>query len=132
MTVVDTTPPEVTAALVPIDVGSNQGTFEAQFTCTDDCDSDPAITTATLNGVDVTNGQIVSLRVRRAGSDKSGKSDKSRKSRKRGRDAILTIDGLAFELTVECVDGEGNAASATATAEFAARGKSARSDKSRK
>ena len=131
VTVVDTTPPVVTAALVPIDVNKNKGTFEVQFSCTDACDSDPAITTATLNGVEVTNGQIVELQVKKAKSlksDKSGKSGKSGKSEK--DDAILSLDGPAFELTVTCVDGAGNEATATATPAFAA--KSEKSEKSEK
>ena len=112
VTVVDTTPPTVTAALVPIRVWPRRGAFEVQFTCEDDCDSDPTITTATLNGIDVTNWQIVRLlRARRPPRGGSDKSDK------RGDD-ILTIRGPAFELTVECVDTSGNAVSATATPEF--------------
>ena len=51
--VVDTMPPVVTATLVPVNVRKNQGTFEVRFTCADDCDSAAAITTATLNGVEV-------------------------------------------------------------------------------
>ena len=82
VTVVDTTAPTVTAALVPIDVKKNKGTFEVQFTCADDCDDAPAITTATLNGIEVSNGQIVELQVKSAKSNKSEKSEKSGKSGK--------------------------------------------------
>ena len=123
-TVVDKTPPALIATLVPIDVKKDQGTFEVQFTCADDCDSAPAITTATLNGVDVTNGQIVRLRVKKAKSSKSAKGE---------GDAILTIEGPAFELTINCVAGAGNVASATATPAFAQKGaKSQTSEKSAK
>ena len=66
-----------------------------------------------MNGVAVTNGQVVGLRGKSAKSPKGGKSSKS------GKDgAVLIIDGPTLELGVTCVDGSGNGASATATAAF--------------
>ena len=126
VTVVDTTPPDVTAELVPIDVKKNQGTFEVQLTCADDCDSAPAITTATLNGVDVTDRQIVRLQLRnpKARKSDSGKSESSGSSKSKsdsdgGGPRVVTIRGTSFELVVECTDAAGNVGSATAAPEFA-------------
>ena len=38
VTVVDTTPPVVTASLVPMNVERDAGTFKVEFSCDDDCD----------------------------------------------------------------------------------------------
>jgi hypothetical protein len=82
--VVDNTAPTVTAALVPVagkSLKHNKGQFTVVFACEDGCDPN-ATPTATLNGIDVTNGQVVDLRLKSEKSGKSGKSDKSGKSRK--------------------------------------------------
>jgi len=62
VTVVDTTAPTVTAQLVPISSGhdDDDATFQVVFSASDIADPNPVLT-ATLNGVTVTNGQIVKL-----------------------------------------------------------------------
>jgi len=40
----DTTPPTVTASLIPIEVGENEGLFKVEFSATDGCDPDPTVT----------------------------------------------------------------------------------------
>ena len=133
ITVEDATGPVATAALVPVDVKKKSGTFEVHFSCADACEGDLGVATATLNGVAVTNGQLVALRVKSAKSAKSAKSVKSAKSAKSAKaDPIVKIEGPAFELTVECVDEAGNSTSATATPAFATSLKSIKSDKSAK
>jgi K319-like protein/PKD domain-containing protein len=131
ITVEDTTAPEVTAELVPVEGRSlkhNKGRFEVRFSCSDACDSNPELTSAMLNGVAVTDGQVVDLRLK---SEKSEKSDKSEKSKKSGKsDKPERFEGEAFELIVECVDESGNVGTATATAEFPE--KSKKSGKSKK
>ncbi|MCZ6544296.1 MAG: PKD domain-containing protein, partial [Chloroflexi bacterium] len=114
VTVVDTTPPVVTAALVPIDVKGNQGTFQVVFSCTDDRDSSPAVSSATLNGVSVTDGKIVKLKVRKNTKSKKNSSKSKKKGKKKKAGGVLTIEGPSFELRVECEDAEGNSATATA------------------
>ena len=116
ITIVDTTPPEVTAALVPVPPkagsgkssgksdksGKGNGLHTVEFSCEDACDLEPDITTATLNGVPVTNGQVVSLKFGKAPKSGSDKSDKS------GKQRILTLKAPSFLLEVECVDEAGN------------------------
>ena len=142
VTVVDTMSPYVTAELMPVDVKKRHGTFEVRFSCDDACDGSLDATRATLNGVPVSNGEIVRLELKTPkhaasrgtrGGSKSG-SSKSGKSGGRG----LTIRGLSFELTVECEDDAGNVGTATARPVFAASrsksrsgGKSRSSDRSR-
>ena len=58
----DTTAPVVTAALVPLgDDDDDEGRFRVEYSCSDACDTNPAITVAELNGIPVANGQIVEL-----------------------------------------------------------------------
>ena len=88
-----------------------------------------------MNGVEVTNGQIVALHVKKAKSNKSEKSEKSHKSSKSDNGGPLAIEGPAFELTAVCVDGEGNISSSTAAPAFAqksVKGPSIKSGKSQK
>ena len=45
ITVVDTTPPEVTAAFVPVgDIEEDEGRFRIEYSCSDTCDPDPQTT----------------------------------------------------------------------------------------
>ena len=127
--VVDTTPPDVTAELVPVDVKKKHGTFEVRFSCDDACDGSLDTATARLNDVAVTNGQVARLEVKkpkRPKSDSKSDSDsgsnsgssKSRSGKSGGRG--LTIRGQSFELVVTCEDEAGNVGSATARPEFTA------------
>ncbi|HIF21791.1 MAG TPA: hypothetical protein EYQ27_07755 [Gemmatimonadetes bacterium] len=133
--VVDETAPTVTAALVPLGGKSykhNKGKFTVEFSCEDGCDPD-ATPTATLNGVAVTNGQVVDLRLKSEKSGKSGKSDKSDKSGKSGKsgksEKPVKIEGTSFAITVECVDASGNVGSATAEPVFAEKSKKSKKGK---
>ena len=70
VTVVDTTAPEITASLEWVagksgkSQKSKKGLFEVRFSCSDTCDDNPDVSAvATINGVEVTNGQIVELRL---------------------------------------------------------------------
>ena len=132
VTVEDTTPPEITASLQPVDgksLKSKKGEFTVQFSCSDACDEN-AGATATINGVEVENGQVVDLRLKSAKSDRSQKSEKSRKSGK--SDKPDRIEGPAEDLVlvVVCTDAAGNTTEVTVTPEFAE--KSAKSAKSKK
>lgn len=60
----------------------SKGLFTVVFDCSDDCDENPTVTMATLNGIEVTNGQVIDLRVKSEKSEKSAKSKKSGKSKK--------------------------------------------------
>lgn len=113
--------PTVTADLIPgAKVKHNKGLFTVQFTC-----SDPTVS-AVLNGVTVTNGQTVDLRLKSGRSAKSNKSDKSGKSGK-----PVKIHGNAADLVLVVVCGpDGNTVTAEASPVFAA--KSERSAKSKK
>jgi hypothetical protein len=136
ITVVDTTPPEVTTSFEPVPgqrLTRNSGAFTVVFSCSDACDENP-LASATLNGIAVTNGQVVDLRLRSEGfmrrearrgrsaksersahSNKSGKSNKSARSGKSGKsgkserpEEPMVIDGSSFSLLVTCIDESGN------------------------
>ena len=107
MTVVDTTPPAVTAALVPVGPGddgggdSDEGRFRVEFSCgPDNCDPNPVVS-AKLNGISVTNGQIVELEI----------DDETEVEFEYG---ILEIEAPSFSLVVTCTDASGNEGMATA------------------
>ena len=55
--VVDTTPPDVSAALVALDVEDDEGKYRAEFSCSDACDVDPKLTgvivTPSLDGMEI-------------------------------------------------------------------------------
>jgi len=53
-------PPAISATLQPIDIQSNKGLFQVQFSVTDDTDTNPTIL-ADINGIPVTNAQLVNL-----------------------------------------------------------------------
>jgi hypothetical protein len=101
----DTTPPEVTAELVPIRVWPRIGRFEVSFSCVDDRDPNP-VATATLNGIPVDNGDRVFLITTR-------ELEKARMIR-----GTLFVWAPEFELVVTCTDEAGNTATVTVTPEF--------------
>lgn len=108
ITVEDTTAPTVTAALVRLGGDDDDdGRFRIEYTCSDACDANPAITTATLNGMAVANGQVVELEL----EDDDGQEVEY-------DDGILQIEAPSFELVVTCVDASGNEGTATAVPEF--------------
>jgi hypothetical protein len=128
----DTTPPEVTAALVPVTSKSkkakshkksNQGLFTVEFTCADGCDPN-ASPTAMLNGVEVENGQVVDLTLKSKKAGKSAKPAKAGKSKK-----PMKFESSAFELVAECVDASGNVGSATAVPDFETKSKKSKEGK---
>ena len=127
ITVEDTTGPTVTAALVPAcdpeedeeddddnngpcvpEVEEDEGYFQVVFSCTDTCDENPTITSATLNGIAVYNGQVVELEL----DDDEGQEVE-------WDDGILEIEASSFLLTVTCEDASGNEGTATAIPQFA-------------
>jgi len=112
--IVDTAPVAM-AELVPVDgksLKSKKGTFTVHFSCSDTCDDD-AVTSATLNGIEVENGQVVELQLK---SRKSAKDAKSKKAKSR---KPLKLGDSSFELVVVCTDPAGNQGMATASPEFA-------------
>ena len=137
ITVEDNTAPVVTAALIPVlcpnddrgsdddsgssddddspcGVGKKNGVFQVSFSCSDACDDDPQVTSTAINGIVVTDGQIVKLQTKKKakrGSDDDGSSDDG--------DRILKIKAPSFELKVTCEDAAGNQGMATAAPTFA-------------
>lgn len=104
--VVDTTAPTVTASLDNLRHGRGDDDdhgrrFVVRFTCDDGC-SPGAVATATLNGIPVTNGQIVQL----------VKSKGRQEVQTVGRH-VLKIKAPAFELAATCKDASGNQGRAT-------------------
>ena len=100
----DTIPPEITAALVPIDVEDDEGLFRVEFTVIDDVDG-PLPGSADINGIPVANGQLVELEI-----DDETESELD--------DGILEMEAPSFELTVEATDSSGNESSVTVTPTF--------------
>jgi hypothetical protein len=108
ITVQDTTAPTPTASLVPVGGDDDDGQlFRVEYSCDDNCDASPTITSATLNGVPVANGQIVKLDL----DDDEFEWEWD--------DGILEFEAPSFELVVTCQDASGNSATATATPTFA-------------
>lgn len=102
----DEASPTVNATFAPVGVVNKKaGRFRIQFTCSDSCDPN-VTTTATLNGIPVTNGQIVSLKL-------------TKKIKKIKEQNILKLRAPSFSLIVTCMDGSGNVGTATATPSFA-------------
>jgi len=99
VTVVDTTPPIVSAELVPVKLKKKEGDFRVEFSASDIVDANPSIT-AVLNGVPVTHSQIVELKHK-----KEAKVEKEH--------GELEISGLSFTLTVTATDSSSNAATAS-------------------
>jgi len=97
----------VTANLVPIgEVDDDEGRFLVEFSCSDACDANPTVTSATLNGIAVSNGQVVELELEDDGQEVEFE------------DGVLEIEAPSFLLTVQCTDGAGNVGMATATPTF--------------
>ncbi|CAD7849501.1 MAG: hypothetical protein [Olavius algarvensis Delta 4 endosymbiont] len=104
--ILDTTPPEITAAFVPVgEVEDDEGRFRIEYSCSDNLDPNPNTSEAFLNGFAVVHGQVVELE---RDDDKEVEWD----------DGILEIEAPAFLLTVQCVDAAGNVGTATATPPF--------------
>jgi len=121
VTVVDTTAPTVTAQLVPISSGhdDDDATFQVVFSASDIADPNPVLT-ATLNGVTVTNGQIVKL-------------ENSRKDKSEFEHGTLEISGASFTLTATATDASGNVGTASDAYAFPAKHeKSKKGDDDRK
>jgi hypothetical protein len=96
VTVRDTTPPRVTASLVPVgEVEEDEGRFRVVYSCADSCDATLA-SAAQINGIAVTNGQIVELEVER------------KKQEVEFKNGLLKIEAPSFVLTVTCTDRSGN------------------------
>ena len=68
--------------------------FQVTFSCSDSCDAAPSAE-ATLNGVPVTNGQLVELE---AGDGRDPELS----------DGRLSLEAPVFTLDVSCVDASGN------------------------
>jgi hypothetical protein len=103
----DEMPPAVTATLAPVDkVKKKQGQFRVQFSCSDSCGAD-VTTTAMLNGIPVTNGQVVKLAL----------GNKVKAIQKQG--VLLKLKAPSFSLVVTCTDASGTVGEATATPPFA-------------
>jgi len=109
VTVVDTSAPTVTAQLVPISSGhdDDDATFQVVFSVSDIADPNPVLT-ATLNGVTVTNNQIVKL-------------ENSRKDKSEFERGTLEISGASFTLTATATDASGNVGTASDAYAFPAK-----------
>jgi len=99
----DTEPPEITASLVPIDVEDDEGLFRVEFSASDE--SGVGSITATLNGITVTNGQIVELEL-------------DDEEEVEFEDGILEIEASSFTLTVTATDELGNTSVLTISPTF--------------
>lgn len=111
--VVDTKAPVPTASLVNISKGGDDESsqfFRVVFAATDAVGVTSL--TATLNGVAVTNGQVVQLQLIKSGAQSTKRDD--------GR---LQIKATSFTLTVTAADRAANKRTATATAVFIKNGK---------
>lgn len=113
ITVVDTTAPNVTAALLRVCEDEDdcedddEQLFRVEYSCSDSCDSDPTITSAKLNGIPVADGQLVEMEM--DDDDEAVEWE----------DEVLHIEASSFELVVTCEDASGNAGTASATPMFA-------------
>ncbi len=113
VTVVDTTPPTVTASLTPLRAGGDDESaqlFKVAFSATD-LFGIKGSAQATLNGVAVTNGQIVKLKLTRSGAQRVDSDDH-----------VLHIRATSFLLTVTATDTNGNVGTATAVPVFVKHG----------
>lgn len=113
VTVADTAAPTVSAALVNVKKGGDDDSTQTFRVVISGGDAvGVASLTATLNGITVTNGQIVKLKIAKKGPQKATWSD-----------GVLHLQATAFALTVSATDAAGNAASATAVPVFNKNGK---------
>lgn len=101
ITIQDTTSPEVTARLVPVRLSERKGCFRVECSATDSCDTNPTIV-ANLNGISVTNGQLVELRHKWKYEVKTNNNDSSDNC------GDVTIEGCRFILKVTATDASGN------------------------
>jgi len=99
----DTAPPEITASLAPICGEDDEGLFRVEFNATDE--SGVGSITATLNGISVTNGQIVELEL-------------DDEEEVEFEDGILEIEASSFSLDVTASDDEGNTATVSVVPSF--------------
>jgi HYR domain len=107
ITVADTTPPTPTAALVAThEVGVSSGKFRVQAICSDTVDS-AAVTQAQINGVEVTDGQLVHLQI-----------NPVRETLKATSNDVVKLKAPSFALSANCSDFSGNSSSAEAVPEF--------------
>lgn len=123
--IVDTTGPNITAALVPIrncddddedcdrddendDCDDDEQMFIVEYSCGDTCSAATNISSALLNGIPVSNGQRVSLE---RDDDTDVEYD----------DGILEIEAPSFSLDVTCADGSGNRLTVAVTPKFQCR-----------
>ncbi len=104
VTVKDTTPPQVTAELVPVELEDDEGSFRVEFSATDIADAQPAII-ASLNGNAVSHGQIVRL-------------EWSEETEAESEHGMLHLGGSMFTLEVSATDASGNRGVATASYAF--------------
>jgi len=88
----DTTPPVITASLVPLCGEDDEGFFRVEFSATDE---NLASVTAQLNGITVSDGQIVELEL-----DDEFEIEFD--------DGILEIEANSFSLIVSASDSKGN------------------------
>jgi hypothetical protein len=96
--VTDTTPPEVSTALLRVGKrGRDKRRFRVEVSCVDVCDEDPGPAAAELNGIPVANGQVVELRFRHKFAFEQD-------------DGVLVIEAESFTLTASCADFRGNQA----------------------
>jgi len=111
--IVDTTAPKVRAKLKK----KKKSWFRVKFSATDICDADLKKVDAFLNGVRVTNGQVVKLIQEDGSSDDDSSDDgkkKIRRKRHHGDDgnsnscSNLKLTGHSFTLEVTATDNSGN------------------------
>jgi len=96
-------------ALVPAGkVDEDEGRFRIEFSCSDSGDANPTIASATLNGISVTDGQIVELKLEADGKQKV-----------KWKKGVLIIEAPSFLPKVTCEDTLGNQGIAPAIPEFA-------------
>jgi hypothetical protein len=101
----DSLAPEVTASLTPIESNESDKRFVVNFTATDNIGVTQL--SANVNGIPVTNGQIVELKLKKKDSQEVKMVG-----------GILRIEAVSFLLTVTASDEVGNIGSATATPVF--------------
>ena len=103
---IDTTPPVVTAALVPVGDGDDEGVFRVEFSVTDNLDPAPSVIAVLevpgLADIPVTNGQVIEFEV------------DDEESEVESEDGILEIEAPSLTLRVTGTDADGNSAEATA------------------
>ena len=105
VTVVDNTPPDVTASLIPVNNGDD-GLFRVEISASDFSDPNPTIT-AHINGIPVQNGQLVELEL-----------EDDDEMEVEFDDGILNIEAASFTLTAIATDTSDNTATATTTPTF--------------